>query len=83
MTQSTATKNMAVYCDFENIALGVRDANYDKLDIEKVLERLLLKGNIVVKKAYCDWARYRDFKAGSSATNPGIDNDCEPSSGPP
>ncbi len=56
-------RNMAVYCDFENIALGVRDANYAKFDIGKVLERLLLKGNIVVKKAYCDWDRYKPFKA--------------------
>ena len=55
--------NMALFCDFENIALGVRDANYAQFDIQKVLERLLLKGNIVVKKAYCDWARYKDFKA--------------------
>src|ERR687892_2063274 len=54
--------NMALFCDFENIALGVRDANYEKFDIGKVLERLLLKGSIVVKKAYCDWERYRDFK---------------------
>ena len=46
--------NMAVFCDFENIALGVRDAKYSKFDIDKVLERLLLKGSIVVKKAYCD-----------------------------
>jgi uncharacterized protein (TIGR00288 family) len=53
---------MALFCDFENIALGVRDANYEKFDINKVLERLLLKGNIVVKKAYCDWGRYKDFK---------------------
>ena len=42
-------RNMAVFCDFENIALGVRDAKYDKFDITRVLERLLLKGNIVVK----------------------------------
>jgi uncharacterized protein (TIGR00288 family) len=54
---------MALFCDFENIALGVRDANYEKFDIEKVLERLLLKGSIVVKKAYCDWERYKAFKA--------------------
>jgi uncharacterized protein (TIGR00288 family) len=54
--------NMAVFLDFENIALGVRDANYPEFDIEKVLERLLLKGNIVLKKAYCDWARYKEFK---------------------
>jgi len=54
---------MALFCDFENIALGVRDANYEKFDIGKVLERLLLKGSIVVKKAYCDWERYKTFKA--------------------
>jgi uncharacterized protein (TIGR00288 family) len=55
--------NMALFCDFENIALGVRDAQYEKFDIGKVLERLLLKGSIVVKKAYCDWERYKAFKA--------------------
>ena len=55
--------SMALFCDFENIALGVRDANYEKFDIGKVLERLLLKGSIVVKKAYCDWERYKAFKA--------------------
>ena len=57
------TKNMALFCDFENIALGVRDANYAQFDIGKVLERLLTKGNIVVKKAYSDWSRYKEFKA--------------------
>jgi uncharacterized protein (TIGR00288 family) len=62
MASTTNVTNMAVFCDFENIALGVRDANYDSFDIGKVLERLLLKGNIVVKKAYCDWERYRSFK---------------------
>jgi uncharacterized protein (TIGR00288 family) len=55
--------NMAVFCDFENVALGVRDAKFSKFDIGKVLERLLLKGSIVVKKAYCDWERYKEFKA--------------------
>jgi len=59
---STPTRNLALFCDFENIALGVRDARYSAFDISKVLERLLLKGNIVVKKAYCDWARYKEFK---------------------
>ncbi len=54
--------NMALFCDFENIALGVRDAKYASFDIKRVLERLLLKGSIVVKKAYCDWERYKDFK---------------------
>ncbi|MDH4073582.1 MAG: NYN domain-containing protein, partial [Gammaproteobacteria bacterium] len=57
------TNNLALFCDFENIALGVRDAKYAKFDISKILERLLVKGSIVVKKAYCDWERYRDFKA--------------------
>jgi uncharacterized protein (TIGR00288 family) len=57
------TRNLALFCDFENIALGVRDANYARFEIEEVLERLLVKGNIVVKKAYCDWERYRGFKA--------------------
>ncbi|RTL49246.1 MAG: NYN domain-containing protein [Rhodocyclaceae bacterium] len=55
--------SMAVFCDFENVALGVRDAKYEKFDIKLVLERLLLKGSIVVKKAYCDWDRYKAFKA--------------------
>ncbi|KAG8148820.1 NYN domain-containing protein [Burkholderia catarinensis] len=55
--------SMAVFCDFENVALGVRDAKYEKFDIQPVLERLLLKGSIVVKKAYCDWDRYKGFKA--------------------
>ena len=57
------TQNMALFCDFENIALGVRDAKYAQFDINKVLERLLLKGSIVVKKSYCDWERYKEFKA--------------------
>ncbi|MDC4226271.1 MAG: NYN domain-containing protein [Candidatus Manganitrophus sp.] len=64
MATSEGTFNMAVFCDLENVAIGVRDARYAQFDIEKVLERLLLKGNIVVKKAYCDWERYKDFKGG-------------------
>jgi len=56
-------KSLALYCDFENIALGVRDAKYQKFDIHHILERLLVKGSIVVKKAYCDWDRYKNFKA--------------------
>jgi len=63
MSVVSATQNMALFCDFENIALGVRDAKYAQFDISRVLERLLLKGNIVVKKAYCDWERYKEFKA--------------------
>jgi uncharacterized protein (TIGR00288 family) len=63
MAQASEVTSMALFCDFENIALGVRDANYEKFDIGRVLERLLLKGSIVVKKAYCDWDRYKAFKA--------------------
>jgi uncharacterized protein (TIGR00288 family) len=63
MTVSSDDNNLAVYCDFENIALGVRDANYQKFDIAHILEKLLVKGSIVVKKAYCDWERYKNFKA--------------------
>jgi uncharacterized LabA/DUF88 family protein len=63
MASSYENVSMAVFCDFENVALGVRDANYEKFDIKPVLERLLLKGSIVVKKAYCDWDRYKGFKA--------------------
>src|SRR5258708_272311 len=63
MSASSDTVNMALFCDFENVALGVRDAKYAKFDINKVLERLLLKGSIVLKKAYCDWERYKEFKA--------------------
>lgn len=55
--------SIAIFCDFENVALGVRDTKYQKFDIRLVLERLLLKGSIVVKKAYCDWERYKEFKA--------------------
>src|SRR6202167_875734 len=64
MTTSTTDATMAVYLDLENIALGARDANYPSFDVRKVLERLLLKGDIVVKKAYCDFERYKDFKRG-------------------
>ena len=63
----TETRNLAVFCDFENIALGVRDAKYEKFDIGRVLEKLLLKGSIVVKKAYCDWDRYKEFKTAMHA----------------
>jgi uncharacterized protein (TIGR00288 family) len=60
---SPEARSLAVFCDFENVALGVREAKYAQFDMEKVLERLLAKGSIVVKKAYCDWERYKSFKA--------------------
>lgn len=63
MASNSENISMALFCDFENVALGVRDAKYQEFDIKPVIERLLLKGNIVVKKAYCDWERYKSFKA--------------------
>jgi uncharacterized protein (TIGR00288 family) len=51
--------NIAIFCDFENVAIGVRDAKYDTFDVQLVLTRLLDKGKIVVKKAYADWDRYK------------------------
>lgn len=69
MAAANDTASMALFCDFENIALGVRDAQYEKFDIRPVLERLLAKGSIVVKKAYCDWERYKGFKAAMHEAN--------------
>jgi len=63
MSEKNTVQKMALFCDFENVALGVREAKYAAFDVGKVLERLLLKGDIVVKKAYCDWSRYKEFKA--------------------
>ena len=63
MATSHDNLSMALFCDFENVALGVRDVGHEKFDIKPILERLLLKGSIVVKKAYCDWERYKGFKA--------------------
>jgi uncharacterized protein (TIGR00288 family) len=66
---SPEARSLAVFCDFENVALGVREAKYAQFDMEKVLERLLAKGSIVVKKAYCDWERYKEFKAAMHAAS--------------
>jgi len=63
MALGSEARSLAVFCDFENVALGVREARYAQFDMAKVLERLLAKGSIVVKKAYCDWERYKEFKA--------------------
>jgi uncharacterized protein (TIGR00288 family) len=63
MTVNSDTRIMALFCDFENVALGADEADYGRFDVAKVIEKLLLKGNIVVKKAYCDWSRYKDFKS--------------------
>jgi hypothetical protein len=80
MASNSEIISMALFCDFENIALGVRDAKHAQFDINKVLERLLLKGSIVVKKAYCDWARYKEFKARCTRRLVRVDRDtpCAP-----
>jgi uncharacterized protein (TIGR00288 family) len=64
MSNQSSDATIAVFLDLENIALGARDAHYPEFNVQKVLERLLLKGHIVVKKAYCDFERYKDFKRG-------------------
>lgn len=62
MSSDIDNRALAVFCDFENVALGVRDAKFAKFDLKPLLERLLVKGSIVVKKAYCDWDRYKEYK---------------------
>src|SRR3989449_3072452 len=69
MPSAPEARSLAVFCDFENVALGVREAKYAQFDMDKVLERLLLKGSIVVKKAYCDWERYKEFKPAMHAAS--------------
>src|SRR3982750_60907 len=69
MPSNHEARSLAVFCDFENVALGVREAKYSQFDMEKVLERLLAKGSIVVKKAYCDWERYKEFKVAMHAAS--------------
>jgi uncharacterized protein (TIGR00288 family) len=51
---------IAVFIDFENLAIGVRDMKAGKFQIQLVLKRLLEKGRIVYKRAYCDWRHYED-----------------------
>src|SRR5947209_1051309 len=64
MNATDSVPTMAVFLDMENIALGALEAQFPAFDIRKVIERLLLKGHIVVKKAYCDFDRYKTFKRG-------------------
>jgi len=60
--QAGDERKIALFCDLENVALGVRDSDVKKFDINMVLERLLEKGKIIVKKAYADWERYSEYK---------------------
>src|SRR4026207_1518743 len=62
MSTQDSSATMAVFLDLERLALGALGAHSPRFDIQKVLERLLLKGHIVVKKAYCDFDRYKAFK---------------------
>src|SRR5438445_8567517 len=62
MNAKDSNATMAVFLDLENIARGAQEVHYPSFDIQKVLERRLLKGHIVVKKAYCDFDRYKEFK---------------------
>lgn len=55
-------KSIAVFIDFENVAMGVRESKYGNFDIDLVLKRLVEKGKLLVKRAYSDWHRYSDFK---------------------
>src|ERR671918_2960689 len=64
MSAPDSEATMAVFLDLENIAIGALEAQFPAFDIRKVIERLLLKGHIVVKKAYCDFDRYKAFKRG-------------------
>src|ERR1700750_891701 len=64
MTSADAEATMAVFLDLENLAIGAQEAQFPSFEIRKILERLLLKGQIVVKKAYCDFDRYKTFKRG-------------------
>ena len=64
LTAAISDRNLALFCDFENIALGVRDSKYADFDMRLVVQKLLVKGSIVVKKAYCDWERYKGYKKG-------------------
>ncbi|MGE4620334.1 MAG: NYN domain-containing protein, partial [Planctomycetota bacterium] len=53
---------IAVYVDLDNIAIGVKEAKIAKLDISKILDRLVEKGKITVKKAYADWTTWSQYK---------------------
>lgn len=61
-TSTPTAATMAVFLDLENIVLGAKDAKFPDFEIKLVFERLLLRGHIVVRKAYCDFGRYKDFK---------------------
>ena len=69
MPEDVSTANMAIFADFENVAIGADQAKYDRFNINLVIERVLVKGNVVVRKAYCDWGRYEKFKRSMHEAN--------------
>jgi uncharacterized protein (TIGR00288 family) len=69
MPPDQKTSIMAIFADFENVAIGAEQAKYERFDITKVIERVLVKGNVVVRKAYCDWGRYEKFKRSMHEAN--------------
>lgn len=69
MSTDSQTCNMAIFADFENVAIGAEKAKYERFDISKVIERILVKGSVVVRKAYCDWGRYEKFKRAMHEAN--------------
>jgi uncharacterized protein (TIGR00288 family) len=69
MPEDPRTCNIAIFADFENVAIGAEQAKYDRFDIHKVVGRILVKGSVVVRKAYCDWARYEKFKRAMHEAN--------------
>jgi uncharacterized protein (TIGR00288 family) len=69
MPADQKTSIMAIFADFENVAIGAEQAKYERFDINKVIERVLVNGNVVVRKAYCDWGRYEKFKRSMHEAN--------------
>ena len=58
MQKDAGDINLALFIDYENLAIGARQASYDRLDIELLLKRLLEKGRVLFKRAYCDWSSF-------------------------
>jgi uncharacterized protein (TIGR00288 family) len=61
MSKSERERSLAVFVDLENLAMGFQTSRKARFDIQKVLERLVEKGKLIVKKAYADWSRYQGY----------------------
>lgn len=62
-TEHERERNLAVFIDLENLAMGFQSQRKIKFDVQKVLERLVEKGKLIVKKSYADWSRYPNYTA--------------------